>query len=122
MSLRPAAGPDRGSGTVLMLALVIFSGFLVLVTAVLAAAIVARHRAEAAADLAALAAASGLSASDGCAEASRIAAANGSRLEKCRRLPDGSMLVGVQLQSGGRVLLPAVHAVARAGIDAGEGR
>ena len=51
---------ERGSGTVLVLALVIFTGFLMVVCLALANAILARHRVEAAADLVALAAAADL--------------------------------------------------------------
>ena len=112
---------ELGSGTLLMLAVVMFSGFLVLVTGALASAIVARHRAEAAADLAALAAASRLSVSDGCAQANRVALANAGRLQQCRWLPDGSVLVGVELRSPGSWALGPVRAVARAGADVDNG-
>jgi secretion/DNA translocation related TadE-like protein len=110
---------DRGSGTLLMLAVVMLSGFLVLLTTVLANALVARHRAEAAADLAALAAASKLSPSEGCAQAERVARANHGRLQQCGRLADGSVLVGVELRGHGGHLLGTVRAVARAGVGAG---
>lgn len=110
---------ERGSGTLLMLAVVMFSGFLVLLTTVLADALVARHRAEAAADLAALAAASRLSPAEGCAQADRVAIANLGRLQQCRWLADGSVLVGIELPSHGNHLPGAVRAVARAGVGVG---
>jgi secretion/DNA translocation related TadE-like protein len=113
---------DRGSGTLLMLAVVMFGGFLVLVSAALADAIVARHRAESAADLAALAAAGGFTGTSGCDQARRVAAENASRLEDCRRLPDGSVQVGVELPGDGSHLFAAVHTAARAGLGPGTPR
>lgn len=113
-SRRPAAigvrhrDRDRGSGTVLVLALV---GFLVAFTgfvAAVGAAVVARHRAEAAADLAALAAASGVAlwAASGvglsaaanpaaCARAAAVARAGGATVTRCDVLDDSSVLVEV---------------------------
>ena len=112
-----AADPERGSATVLMLAVAGLAGFLIMVTLVTAGAIVARHRAGAIADLAALAAAgapgpgSGALSLDGgafgpdggafdpdaCARARRVAAANAGRLTGCRFPGDGSVVVDVEL-------------------------
>jgi secretion/DNA translocation related TadE-like protein len=107
--------PDQGSGTVLMLVLVIFSGFLIAVTVALADAVLARHRAAAAADLAALAAAGVQDGSDGCAQAQRVASANAVGLSRCGRLDDGSVVVAVTVVGGRRHLFGAASAQARAG-------
>ena len=74
--------PDDGGATVLVVAM---AGVLLFVTLGLSAAgglVTAQRRAQAAADLAALAGAS--TAGDACAEAARIAAANEGVLETCR--------------------------------------
>jgi secretion/DNA translocation related TadE-like protein len=75
---------DSGSATILMLgiaAVVLAAGC---ATAMLAAAISARHSAQAAADLAALAAATHIGIDDGgCAAAERIASRNGAQLDGC---------------------------------------
>lgn len=76
---------ERGSATVWVIAL---SGVLAVVGAavvLVAAATVARHRAEAAADLAALAAAgrAAWGEADGCALAELVATANAARLVSC---------------------------------------
>jgi len=119
-----------------MLSLMLMSGLLIIVTAVLAAAILARHRAAAAADLAALAAASdsgealgpgGVQLSqeaqnldaavavDSCGRARRVAVANGVRLTLCRPLPDGSVVVGVELPGGLTHFSRVTQVMARAG-------
>lgn len=140
---RPPAGAgrsDRGSGTVLVLGLlgvvVALAGLVVLVGAV----VVARHHAESAADLAALAAAGsdGLDGPDpvpagvtlggtgagtgpggpGCRRAEAVATAGGGSLASCRRLDDGSYVVRVVVPvTVTSSLLPAVgdlRATARA--------
>jgi secretion/DNA translocation related TadE-like protein len=125
---RPDAGTgrrascDSGSGTVLALGLVAVLASLVLVCAALGAAIVARHRAAAAADLAALAAADrslGRAPGVPCAVAGEVTQANDARLTGCRVDGDGSVIVRV------RVRLPApwarlgvAEAAARAGSSA----
>jgi secretion/DNA translocation related TadE-like protein len=76
---------DRGSGTVWMLALIGMTWSVAVMAMTVGGVRVARHRAYAAADLAALAAAS--HATDGshsaCALASRIAQNSGGRLRQC---------------------------------------
>jgi secretion/DNA translocation related TadE-like protein len=76
---------ERGAVTVLAVALL---GFLLMVTAalgVVAAIVVAHRRAQAAADLAALAGAAALQhAADACGAAGAVAAANQARLSACR--------------------------------------
>jgi secretion/DNA translocation related TadE-like protein len=113
---------ERGSGTVLILVAVIFGGFLIVVCLTLADAILARHRASAAADLAALAAAgewAGPGAGSGaCDQARRVAETNGAQLEECRPLADGSVRVTVTAELGGgrrSGLLGSARARARAG-------
>jgi secretion/DNA translocation related TadE-like protein len=84
MTVRPPAG-ERGSATVWVITL---AGVLALVGAaavLVGAAVVARHRASAAADLAALAAAGREVAGDvgPCAAAKEIAAANAAEVTSC---------------------------------------
>jgi secretion/DNA translocation related TadE-like protein len=85
------------------------------------AAVVARHRAESAADLAALAAAraTALGGGDACAEAGRVANAVEAVLLDCVPAADGSVLVVAQVAMPGRVAhwadLPPARARARAG-------
>lgn len=101
-----AAG-DRGSGTVLVLAVVAALGLVSVTAWTASAAALARHRAEVAADLAALAGAGELDragASDrACAAARAVAGANGAWLESCR--VGGAQLVVVAAL---RLRLPGV--------------
>ncbi|MFI2607380.1 Rv3654c family TadE-like protein [Kitasatospora sp. NPDC018619] len=78
-------GPDAGSATVWLLALVVPGTVVFAGTLVVGSVVAARHRAEAAADLAALAAADRLllDADGGCARAAVIAAAQGAGLVSC---------------------------------------
>ena len=108
---------ERGSGTIWVLAM----GMVVAVAAVAGgswgAAATARHRAETAADLAALAAAGEAiwGGERACATAARIATENGSRLDRCRLVGDvAEIRVRRTLRIGG---LPArtSFASARAG-------
>jgi secretion/DNA translocation related TadE-like protein len=108
-------GAERGSGTVLMVVLVMAAGFLITVTLALAGAIVARHRAGAIADLSALAAASGPPGPGACEQAQQVAAANGGQLRDCRVLGDASVFVKVGLAGSGLSLLGVVEGTARAG-------
>jgi secretion/DNA translocation related TadE-like protein len=112
---------ERGSGTVLMLVLVTLGGFLITVTLALAGAFVARHRAGAIADLAALAAASVPPGPESCERARRIAEANAGRLLSCSDLGDGSVRVDVGLVGAPGPLLGAVTGSARAGPGRSEG-
>jgi secretion/DNA translocation related TadE-like protein len=80
-----AARADRGSASVWLLSCCALVLVIAAVVTVRGLAVLGRHRAEAGADLAALAAAAQIGVSDtGCAAARRIAAANGSRLTSCR--------------------------------------
>ena len=77
---------ERGAATVLVVAM---AGMLMFVMAGLGAAgglVTAQRRAQAAADLAALAGASRLD--DACGHAGEVATANGAALERCRRAGD----------------------------------
>lgn len=122
----PRLRDERGAGTV-------FAAFVLLALLLLAAAaievggaVVARHRAQAAADLAALVAAVQLEAGvslpavqlpggDACAAAGRLAERNGARLEGCEiDGVDVVVRVSVALPLGALGLGPAV-AAARAG-------
>ena len=74
--------PERGAATILVVAM---AGVLLFVTTGLAAAgglVTAQRRAQAAADLAALAGASHLD--DACGSARRVATANAAKLDSCR--------------------------------------
>jgi secretion/DNA translocation related TadE-like protein len=90
-----------------------------------ASAVLARHRAESAADLAALAGAGQIGISDGvCQAVARIAAANGATVRRCQPALDASARSGtVTVQLGLSVRLPVVGmrevvASARAGRQA----
>jgi secretion/DNA translocation related TadE-like protein len=80
-----ALGDDRGGATVLVLAIGLVTVLVAIASAAVGGAIVARHRAQTAADLAALAGA--LDSLDGvevaCARAEEIAASNGGHLTEC---------------------------------------
>jgi secretion/DNA translocation related TadE-like protein len=86
MSGRPAG--DRGSGSIWVLALGLVVVLAGLVGMYRGSAVVGRHRAEAAADFAALAAAAKVL-EVACASAGTVAAANGARLVSCA--VDGSI-------------------------------
>lgn len=77
---------ERGSGTVLVLGLTALLLFAAMTATTLAAVAVARHRAGSAADLAALAAASRVTAgaTAACAAGSEVARAAGADLLQCR--------------------------------------
>lgn len=119
---RESVRRDTGSASIWVLAC---CALLVVVTAfatLRALAVLARHRAEASADLAAIAAASQIGVNDkACVVATRIAERNGARLRRCRLdvAPDGrsgTVLVAVTVS----VRLPVVgaeqiQATARAG-------
>jgi secretion/DNA translocation related TadE-like protein len=96
---RGRASPERGSGTVLVIALVGLAGLLAVLVAAVASVTVARHRAAAAADLAALAAVG--DAGTSCRPAQAVAAGNGAVLRSCRVLADGSVVVGVAVSLPG---------------------
>ncbi|MCX8565019.1 flp pilus-assembly TadE/G-like family protein [Mycolicibacterium mucogenicum] len=117
-SRHPNLGPDeRGSATVFAVALiVVLIGILTGVAAV-GAAVIGRHRAQSAADLAALAAAGALAAGPGrsCSRAAAIAEAMDSRVEHCsvERL---DVVVDVEVPVRfGRWHLGDAHGRARAG-------
>jgi secretion/DNA translocation related TadE-like protein len=117
---------ERGAGTVLVLAVMAAALALTSLTGLLGQVIVARHRAQAAADLAALAGAaaavSGKSvpnpfsaspADDGCRTAGAIASVNGAEIGSCVVSEEGVVAVGVSVPVGPRQW--RAHAVARAG-------
>lgn len=110
---------ESGSGTVLALGLVAVLASLVLVCVALGAAVVARHRAAAAADLAALAGADrslGRVPGVPCAAADSAARANDAQLTGCRVDGDGSVMVNVQVRLPAPwARLGVAQAAARAG-------
>ena len=124
--MRPAAGPhpgacpgDRGSGSVLLttvVALVLSAGSVALG---LAGAYVARQRAEAAADLAALAGGQALlHGGDACDTAGRVAAAGRARVVVCQPAATTVYLV-VEVTLPGVLSwpdMPPARARARAGV------
>ena len=100
MRVTSRAGPDEGAGTVLAVGLVAVLGSLVLACATLGAAVVSRHRAASAADLAALAGADramGRAAGEPCQAAASVARVNATELTSCRVGADGSVTVSVQV-------------------------
>ena len=112
-----ARDEEDGSATVWVL---VACGVLALIGAaavLVATAVVARHRATAAADLAALAGAVlAVEGGDGCGAAARLAAANGAELTGCTASPDGIVDVEVSVPLRlGRLGVHAATARARAG-------
>jgi secretion/DNA translocation related TadE-like protein len=112
---------DRGSGTVLVLGLI---GLVLALTGGVAAVgvcAVARHRAEASADLAALAAAAADLPSSACSRARTVATAGGAVLVDCRALGDGSVVVdvAVPVALAGDLVRGATPLLARARARAG---
>jgi secretion/DNA translocation related TadE-like protein len=114
---------ERGAGTVLVLAVLgtvtlVLAGALVVVTAVRDV-----HRARAAADLAALAAASGLAVGGtaDCAAAATVAHAMRGEVRQCGALADGSVVVDVEVATswpaGWAGLPEVVRGAARAGLE-----
>lgn len=119
---RHIPGSERGSGTVLALALVLV--LLVAGTSVglLAQAGVLASRAAAAADLAALAAADaarGLAPGEPCAVAAEVAARNDARISSCSIEGGDTVQVGTELHT--RSPFGTATGLARAGPPAGEG-
>ncbi|NMN00578.1 TadE-like protein [Bifidobacterium sp. DSM 109958] len=106
---------DRGSGTVLGAALIMVAAVLLCIVAAVGQVMACRLRAQGAADVAALAVASArYEGRDGpCAEAERIVAAHGFRLDGC--LLDGADAQVTVSADTGVPLAGAVTARARAG-------
>ena len=115
-------GPERGSATVLTVGAVATVVLVLTGVLVVAGAVRDVHRARAAADLAALAAAgpAGRGADVDCGVGSSVAAANGAALTRCVRAPDGSVVVTVVVgrpwPPGWGGLPAGVAARARAGV------
>lgn len=82
------AEQDRGSATVLVAISIGTLAAVLVVVLQIAGAVIARHRAETAADLAALAAAAAVvwDAGSACARAGSVASANGARMSSCEIL------------------------------------
>ena len=114
---------DRGSGTLWMAAVAVILSLMASTVVLLGLAQTARHKANAAADLAALAAAQVLldGTESACDEAVQNASANGARLTGCSvdgEIVSVSVSVGVRL---GRFRIGQAEASARAGpVDATE--
>ncbi|MET8627969.1 Rv3654c family TadE-like protein [Kitasatospora sp. NPDC004669] len=111
-------GPDAGSATVWLLALTMLGTAVFAATIAVGAVVAARHRAESAADLAALAAADRLllETDGGCGRAAGIAAAQGAALVSCAvdRSADAVEVVAEVPVGGLPVRLPVGPARARA--------
>ncbi|MFF2142049.1 Rv3654c family TadE-like protein [Kitasatospora sp. NPDC058190] len=111
-------GPDAGSATVWLLALAMLGTAVFAATIAVGAVVAARHRAESAADLAALAAADRLllEPDGGCGRAAGIAAAQGAGLVSCSvdRSADAVEVVAEVPVGGLPVHLPVGPARARA--------
>jgi secretion/DNA translocation related TadE-like protein len=110
---------DRGAGTVLAIGLLSAAAILALGLSTVGQVIVARHRASAAADLAALAAArtanassAATAAAEPCPVAREVAAANGARLTSC--VLDASGVVSVSAQTDTNAALGVFRATAKA--------
>src|SRR3954447_20604689 len=90
----------RVAGTVLVLGVCAAGLVLAVLAGVLAVAVVANRRAEAAADLAALAAVTEPGLPPDCARAAAVATANGARTSACFGGGDGSVVVDVEIVTG----------------------
>jgi secretion/DNA translocation related TadE-like protein len=119
---RDGPSGDAGSATIWLVSLLCVVGLAAVAALGVAGAIAARHRAEAAADLAALAAAGRLLLDPGeaCAQAAAIASAQGATLQSCAIRADAqedSVVVEVSVPSPGDLIpgLPPARARARAG-------
>lgn len=114
---RPAPGRERGSATVWVLALAGVLAVIGMAAVLTGAALVARHRATAAADLAALAGAvRGVEGADACGTAARLAAANAAELTACTASPHAVVDVAVSVPVRlGRLGVFSATARARAG-------
>lgn len=122
---RPSAGvlaAECGSAAVWVVVACLVTWSLATIAVSVGGAVVARHRAASAADLAALAGARSLAsgAGDPCAEAERVAAATRARLVACERLADGSLQVVAEAALPPLLArwahLPPARARARAGV------
>lgn len=114
----PGSPRDDGSATVLVVALLAFAALLGGVGACVGQAVVARHRAEAAADLGALAGAQALLTGEApaCARARDVVSANAARLRACTVHADNSVTVTVTVDLRGVLTAAgAAHGTARAG-------
>ena len=118
----PGTDSETGSASIWLVALLMLAGCALLAVLGLGAAVAARHRAEAAADLAALAAADRMLAdpAGACDEAARVAAAQQARLTSCVLRSDAALdavEVSVESPVSGRLFaaLPPAHGRARAG-------
>ncbi len=107
---------EEGAATVLVIAMAGMLMFVVVGLSIVSGLVTAQRRAQAAADLAALAGATtAATGGDPCAQAARIAAANGARLDTCAAT-QGDVVVRVLVPGptwSGRVV--QVRAAARAG-------
>ena len=112
---------QRGSATVWVGVAVLLTWLVATVALSIGGALASRHRAESAADLAALAGARTLAdgVGDPCFEASVVAIATRARLVACARLPDGSLEVVAEVGLPSLLSrwphLPPARARARAG-------
>ena len=121
---RQGDGRERGSATVWVLVLCGVLATVGVAVVLMGAAVVARHRAGAAADLAALAAAArAVQGADPCDEAARLAVANGAALTGCEVEPGGRVRVTVSVPVAlGRLGVFSATGRARAGpVPAGAG-
>jgi len=104
--------PERGAASILVIGLFATAALLISLVLGLGVATTARHRAAAAADLAALAA---VDSGEGCTAAARIAHSNRGRLLACRSGPAGTVEVRVEVD------VPFPGGVARGTARAGPG-
>jgi len=101
---------ERGSASIWVVACCALLLAVAFASTLRTAAVLARHRAESAADLAAVAAAGQIGVSDGlCPAAARIAAANGATVQQCApSLAPGGRSGTVTVRLSVRVRLPVV--------------
>lgn len=119
---RPASRRDEyGGGSMLILGLMVVVMTVTFVAALVAGYLIAAHRVEVAADLAALSGASAYaSGRDGCSEARRNAAGNAARLVRCSQVGDQlDFVVSVTAEVEVDALMPGLPTRLRAVAHAG---
>jgi secretion/DNA translocation related TadE-like protein len=117
----PAKGGERGSGTLLVLTVVIFMLSLASTVGVFGRYILAGHRAAAAADLAALAGAQAYgTGQDGCGVARELADRNDQQLTDCSVVGDrGDFVLSVKISAPVPTRVPVLPEQVTATADAG---
>lgn len=120
----PTEPSDRGAASVWLMCIAVVTLTFTVSTLLVGSAIANRHRAAAAADLAALAAADRVlvGAAHPCAVAERVASAHGARLSRCVVGAATVHVIAEVANSIGRLHLPPARAQAKAGAELDQAR